>query len=254
MVKTFGLTKIFDHKEAVHDLNLTVDAGEIFGFLGPNGAGKTTTVKMLTGLILPSTGTATIENFDIIKDPIEVKKRFGYVPESGALFESLTGWEYLQLIADLHHLDRNVARKRIEEFLNLFGLWDDRSGRLGSYSKGMKQKIVIAAALVHNPSVLFLDEPLNGLDANSALVFKELLKKLAQQQKIIFFTSHILEVVEKICTRISIINNGIIISEGTAVQIAQSVGEESLEGAFSKLTGVRDAKESAQDFLEALGS
>ncbi len=254
MIRTFGLAKRYDEKEAVRDLNLAVEAGEIFGFLGPNGAGKSTTVKMLTGMILPTAGTATIEGFDILKDPLEAKKRFGYVPESGALFESLTGWEYLQLIADLHHLDRDVARKRIEEFLTLFGLWDDRTGRLSSYSKGMKQKVVIAAALVHNPSVLFLDEPLNGLDANSALVFKELLKKLAQQHKTVFFTSHILDVVERICTRIAVINNGVIIASGTASEIARSTGQSTLEEAFAKLTGVRDAKESAQDFLEALGS
>ena len=183
-----------------------------------------------------------------------MKKRIGYVPESGALFESLTGWEYLQLIADLHHLNRQIAGKRLEEFLHLFGLWDERGSRLQQYSKGMKQKILISAALIHNPPVLFLDEPLNGLDANAALVFKELLKKFSGQGKTIFFTSHVLEVVERICTRIAIIDNGKIIAEGTAGQIAESTGQRTLEESFAKLTGVRDARDSAQDFLEALGS
>ncbi|MFH0991009.1 MAG: ABC transporter ATP-binding protein [bacterium] len=254
MIETLRLSKNYDGKVAVRDLSMTVGEGEIFGFLGPNGAGKTTTVKMLTGMIFPTGGSAKVAGFDIVKDPLEVKRRFGYVPESGALFEALTGWEYLRLIADLHHLERQMAEKRIEEFLTLFGLWDDRSARIQSYSKGMKQKILISAALIHNPLVLFLDEPLNGLDANAALVFKELLKKLSQQQKTIFFTSHILDVVEKICTRIAIINQGSIIIEGTAASIAQSTGQTTLEESFSKLTGVRDARESAQDFMEALGS
>jgi ABC-2 type transport system ATP-binding protein len=254
MIETMHLSKKFDTKEAVRDLNLVVREGEIFGFLGPNGAGKSTTVKMLTGMIFPTGGSARVAGYDILEHPIEVKKRIGYVPESGALFESLSGWEYLQLIADLHHLDREVAGKRLDEFLQLFGLWDDRGARLQQYSKGMKQKILISAALIPNPPVLFLDEPMNGLDANAALVFKELLKKFAEQGKTIFFTSHVLEVVEKICTRIAIIDRGSIIAEGTAQQIASSTGQHSLEEAFAKLTGVRDARESAQDFLEALGS
>jgi ABC-2 type transport system ATP-binding protein len=254
MIETQQLTKHYDTKVAVVNLNLKVSGGEIFGFLGPNGAGKSTTVKILTGMIFPSSGNAQVAGFDILKEPLEVKKRIGYVPESGALFESLTGWEYLQLIADLHHLDRQIAGKRIEEFLHLFGLWDDCHARLQQYSKGMKQKILISAALISNPPVLFLDEPLNGLDANAALVFKELLKKLSMQGKTIFFTSHVLEVVERICTRIAIIDHGGIIAEGTAQQIADSTGTQTLEESFAKLTGVRDARESAQDFLEALGS
>jgi len=254
MIETHHLSKHYDAKVAVRDLSLVVREGEIFGFLGPNGAGKSTTVKMLTGMIFPTSGSALVAGFDILKEPVEVKKRIGYVPESGALFESLTGWEYLQLIADLHHLDRRVAGKRLEEFLHLFGLWDERGSRLQQYSKGMKQKILISAALISNPPVLFLDEPLNGLDANAALVFKELLKKFSDQGKTIFFTSHVLEVVERICTRIAIIDNGLIIAQGTAGQIAESTGQRTLEESFAKLTGVRDARDSAQDFLEALGS
>ena len=254
MIETHHLSKHYDAKVAVRDLTLVVREGEIFGFLGPNGAGKSTTVKMLTGMIFPTAGSALVAGFDIRKEPVEVKKRIGYVPESGALFESLTGWEYLQLIADLHHLDRHIAGKRLEEFLHLFGLWDERGSRLQQYSKGMKQKILIAAALIPNPPVLFLDEPLNGLDANAALVFKELLKKFSGQGKTIFFTSHVLEVVERICTRIAIIDNGVIIAQGTAGEIAESTGQRTLEESFAKLTGVRDARDSAQDFLEALGS
>lgn len=254
MIETHHLQKMYDSKTAVRDLNIAVREGEIFGFLGPNGAGKSTTVKMLTGMIFPTTGSARVAGFDILENPIEVKKRIGYVPESGALFESLTGWEYLQLIADLHHLDRQIAGKRIEEFLHLFDLWDERNARLQQYSKGMKQRILISSALIANPPVLFLDEALNGLDANAALVFKELMKKFSEQGKTIFFTSHVLEVVERICTRIAIIDHGIIIAEGSAKDIAIATGQNTLEEAFAKLTGVRDAKDSAQDFLEALSS
>jgi ABC-2 type transport system ATP-binding protein len=253
MIKTFDLTKNFGTKTAVASLNFEVHPGEIVGFLGPNGAGKTTTVKMLTGMILPTRGTATVAGFDIVRQPVEVKRRIGFVPESGALFETLSGWEYLQFIADLHHLDRAVSEKRAYEFLDLFGILPEKDQRLQEYSKGMKQKVLIAAALIHDPEVIFLDEPLNGLDANAALVFKEVMKRLSSQGKTVLFCSHILDVVEKICPRIIIISEGRIISEGSAESIAAATGEKNLEEAFCKLTGVRDARESAEDFLQALG-
>ena len=253
MIKTFDLTKNFGTKTAVAGLNFEVHPGEIVGFLGPNGAGKTTTVKMLTGMILPTRGTATVAGFDIVRQPVEVKRRIGFVPESGALFETLSGWEYLQFIADLHHLDRAVSEKRADEFLDLFGILPEKDQRLQEYSKGMKQKVLIAAALIHDPEVIFLDEPLNGLDANAALVFKEVMKRLSSQGKTVLFCSHILYVVEKICQMIIIISEGRIISEGSAESIAAATGEKNLEEAFCRLTGVRDARESAEDFLQALG-
>jgi ABC-2 type transport system ATP-binding protein len=253
MIEIRDLVKQFDDKTAVDHLTISVAQGEIFGCLGPNGAGKSTTVKMLTGMIFPTSGSASVAGFDIAAAPIEVKKRIGYVPESGALFENLTGREYLHFVADLHAMPEDVAQKRIDEFLMLFGLQNDQHGRIQQYSKGMKQKILIASALIHNPEVLFLDEPMNGLDANASLVFKELLKKLSAQGKTIFFTSHILDVVEKICTRIAIINGGKILVDGTAADIVKATGEKSLEEAFARLTGVRDAKESAQEFMEAMG-
>ena len=253
MITATGLTKSYSEKDAVRGLSFTVGKGEIVGFIGPNGAGKSTTVKMLTGMILPTSGTGTVAGFDIITQPIEAKKRLGYVPESGALFETLTGGEYLQFIADLHHLDRDVAGRRADEFLDLFGILTEKDRRLQEYSKGMKQKVLIAAALIHQPEVLFLDEPLNGLDANAALVFKEIIKRLAAQGIAILFCSHILDVVEKLCPRIIILNEGTIIAEGTPEGIADRTGEKTLEEAFCRLTGVRDARESAREFLEALG-
>jgi ABC-2 type transport system ATP-binding protein len=253
MITAEGLTKKFPGKDAVRDLTFTVEKGEIVGFLGPNGAGKSTTVKMLTGMILPTSGRAEVAGFDIMKQPIEAKKRLGYVPESGALFETLTGAEYLRFIADLHHLNRDIADRRADEFFDLFGILPQKDQRLQEYSKGMKQKVLISAALIHQPEVLFLDEALNGLDVNAALVFKEIIKRLSAQGITMLFCSHILDVVEKLCPRIIILNEGRIIAEGTPEKIARQAGEKNLEEAFCRLTGVRDARESAREFLEALG-
>jgi len=253
MIRAEGLTKRFPGKDAVRGLSFSAEKGEIVGFLGPNGAGKSTTVKILTGMIQPSAGSATVAGFDIVREPVEVKKRIGYVPESGALFETLTGGEYLRFVADLHHMERRVAERRAEEFLDLFGILAERDQRLQEYSKGMKQKVLISAALIHDPEVLFLDEPISGLDVNAVLVFKEILKRLSAEGRTMLFCSHILDVVEKICPRIIIINEGSIIAEGTPAQIAARTGEKSLEEAFCRLTGVRDARDSAQEFLEALG-
>ncbi len=252
MIDTRELTRHFGDTVAVDRLTISVAPGEILGFLGPNGAGKSTTVKMLTGMIRPTSGTATIAGFDVVTEAIEVKRRIGYVPESGAMYESLTAAEYLDLIACLYHLDPGTAAARIAEVLEMFGLDEVRHQRLSQFSKGMKQKVLIASALIPNPEVLFLDEPLNGLDANAALLVKHLLRKLADQGKTIFFCSHILEVVERICTRIIVINAGRQIADGTAADIRQATGAQTLEEAFSRLTGVTDVGVLAGDFLAAL--
>lgn len=252
MIRFQDLSKRFGEKVAVDQISLEVKPGEILGFLGPNGAGKTTTVKMLIGMLIPTTGSARVAGFDVLKEPVEVKKRIGYVPESGAMFESLTAWEYLELITDLHHMDRQLAHRRIEEFMTLFALKDEKDNHLKGFSKGMKQKVLLSAAFLHNPEVLFLDEPLNGLDATTASIIKELLKKMAAQGKTIMFCSHILEVVERICTRIAIIHSGRIVAEGTPTEILHRTEEPTLEQAFSKLTGNSDVAESAKEILQAL--
>jgi len=252
MVVTENLSKEYGHKQALLELSMRVAPGEILGFLGPNGAGKSTTVKILTGLIQPSSGHAAVAGFDVVAQAIEAKKRLGYVPETGALYESLTPDEYLELIGCLYHLDPKAAAARRDELLELFGLSAASGQRMSEFSKGMKQKVAIAAALIHKPDVLFLDEPLDGLDANAAMVVKELLKRLAAQGKTILFCSHILEVVERICTRIVIIDKGRKIAEGTPAAIAAEVSATTLEEAFSRLTGVKDAGRVAGDFLAAL--
>ncbi|HED03517.1 MAG TPA: ABC transporter ATP-binding protein [Candidatus Fraserbacteria bacterium] len=252
MIQIEHLTKSFDGKVAVNDLSLQVTRGEILGFLGPNGAGKTTTVKILTGMLQPDGGAARVAGFDVLHQPLEVKKRIGVVPESGALYTSLSGAEYLELIAALHHLPRDLAERRAHELLQLFGIAAARDQRMSGYSKGMKQKVLLTAALLPNPEVLFLDEPLNGLDANAARVVKALLRKLADQGKTIFFCSHILEVVERICTRIVIIHQGRQVIEGTTSSIIARTGVQTLEEVFGQLTGVQDIGETTAEFLAAL--
>lgn len=252
MIQTEHLSRSYGDKEAVIDLNLKVEPGEILGFLGPNGAGKSTTVKILTGLIRPSSGRAMVAGFDVVEEPLEVKKRIGYVPETAAVYQALTAAEYLELVASLHHMDPKKAHARRNELLELFGLADAQHQRMTEYSKGMRQKVVMIAALLHRPEVLFLDEPFDGLDANAAAVSKELLKRLADQGRTILFCSHILEVVERVCSRIVVINEGRQIAEGTAKGIQSSVSASTLEEAFSKLTGVRDVGEVASDLLAAL--
>jgi ABC-2 type transport system ATP-binding protein len=253
MIQTVDLGRSYGGKIALRDLTLTVEPGEILGFLGPNGAGKSTTVKILAGMLRPSSGRATVAGFDVERDPIEVKKRIGYVPEAAALYESLTAREYLQLVSSLHHQPVEEARKRVMELLERFDLAAAMDLRLGEFSKGMKQKVLIAAALLHRPDVIFLDEPLTGLDANAALVVKELIRSLAGQGRTIFFCSHVLEVVERVCGRIVIIDKGQVVADGTPAAIAVRTGTDSLEAAFIALTGQRDAADVTQDLLRALG-
>ena len=248
-----NLRKSYDAKVAVADLTMRVEPGEILGFLGPNGAGKSTTVKILTGLLTPDAGTAEVAGFDVVKHPLEVKKRLGYVPEAPVVYDTLTAEEYLELVGCLYHLDRGMLDARRNELLQLFDLDAARHQRLKEFSKGMRQKVVIAAAMIHRPEVLILDEPLDGLDANTALVIKELLRKLAAQGRTIMFSSHILEVVERICTRIVIINQGRFITQGTSAEICAQAGARSLDEAFGRLTGVRDVTKATDDFLAALG-
>jgi ABC-2 type transport system ATP-binding protein len=253
MIETDRLWREYGGRIALHELTLRVGPGEILGFLGPNGAGKTTTVKMLSGLIKPSGGRARVAGFDVVEQPLEVKRRIGYVPETGAVYESLTAREYLELVAALHHQPPGTALTRVDELLQRFGLASARNQRLSDFSKGMRQKVLIISALMHQPDVLFLDEPLTGLDAGAAMVVKELIRALAAQGRTIFFCSHVLEVVERICTRIVVINGGRVVADGAPAQIAARAGASSLEDAFVALTGARNASDASKELLDALG-
>ncbi len=252
MISARDLVKDYAATRALAGVSFDVRPGEILGFLGPNGAGKSTTVKILTGMIPPTSGSATVAGFDVATQPIEVKRRIGFVPESGVLYESLTPDEYLELVGCLHHLDARTRRARADELLDLFGLGDVRSHRMFEFSKGMRQKVVISAALLHRPEVLFLDEPLDGLDANTAMLVKELLKRLAAQGRAVLFCSHILDVVERVCTRIVVIDKGRKIAEGTAAELIARSGTATLELAFNRLTGGAEAGAVTADFLAAL--
>lgn len=252
MISTENLSRSYGSKAALIGLNLTVEPGEILGFLGPNGAGKSTTVKILTGMIRPDAGRALVAGFDVVEHPMEVKKRVGYVPETAALYDGLTGGEYLELIACLYHIDSKTAAARRSELLELFGLLGNENDRMSEYSKGMRQKVAIIAAMMHRPEVLIMDEPLDGLDANTAMIVKELLKQMAAQGKTVLFCSHILDVVDRMCSKIVIINRGRLVASGTSEDLKHETGEASLEAAFGKLTGGQDVGRVAADFLSAL--
>ena len=250
MIVLERLTKIYDAVTAVDHIDLVIPSGQLVGYLGPNGAGKSTTVKMLTGMIAPTSGRAEIYGLDVRQQSTEVKRLIGYVPESGAVYETLTGREYLEMVGRLYGLDDALIRDRIAKFADFFELARDTVDRkaLATYSKGMRQKVVISAALIHNPRVIFFDEPLNGLDASTQLMFKTLIKNLAAEGKTILYCSHILDVVERTCDRIVIIDHGRVVADGTLAELRAASGEGSLERIFNKLTAHTDLEERAEEF------
>lgn len=252
MIVLHNLTKHFGSQVAVDNLSFEVPAGQILGFLGPNGAGKSTTLKMLTGMLQPSSGSATVCGLDLQQDPLEVKRRVGFVPESGAVFESLTGLEYLIMIAALYGIPETAARSRIEQFITFFDLsFPTLTDKLlGAYSKGMRRKVVITAALLHNPPVVFFDEPLDGLDANAAVGFKALIQTLAREGKTIVYSSHILDVVERVCDRVIIIDKGKLKLDGRPDQLVAEHKSGTLEKLFTQLTGGGELERRAEDFAK----
>ena len=252
MIELDALTRRFGDLLAVDSVTLSIPSGQICGYLGPNGAGKTTTVKMLTGLIPPTAGMARVAGYDVAAEPLEVKRRIGVVPESGALYQSLTPQEYLDFVGRLHHLSTETIQRRIAEFLDFFQLTDQRHDRMTTFSKGMRQKVVIIAALLHDPDVLFLDEPLNGLDANAALLLKRLLQNLAKQGKTVFYCSHILDVVENLCERVVILSQGRIVADGSVDELKAMTQRPSLEAVFSELTQTGDLGALADAFSRRL--
>jgi ABC-2 type transport system ATP-binding protein len=258
MIELKNLTRRFGNVVAVDRVTFSIPEGQICGYLGPNGAGKTTTVKMLTGMIHPSSGTATVAGFDILKESLDMKQRIGYVPESGGIYQSLTPFEFLQFVGRLYGMDDRDIEKRITEFSEFFQIREYIHQRMVGLSKGMKQKVLIEAALIQNPQVIFLDEPLNGLDANAALLLKKLIRNLADEGKTIFYCSHILDVVENLCDRVLIIDQGRIVADGSVAQLKEMTQRSSLEAVFSELTHVQDLGELAKAFsksvLEGRGS
>lgn len=254
MIRTRQLVKRYGTRTAVDGIDLDIPAGQLVGLLGPNGAGKSTTIKMLTGMLTPTSGTAEVAGFDMTTQSLEAKRVLGYVPETGAVFESLTAREYLGLVAALHSIPASEVDARIERFLSFFDLAasDVRSKQLASFSKGMKQKVVITAALLHNPKIVFLDEPLDGLDANAALQFKSLIQSLAREGKTIVYCSHILDVVERMAERVVVVHQGRILEDGTVPQILERTSTPTLEQAFNKLTSTQNQLQRAEEMARAM--
>lgn len=230
------LTRRFGDFVAVNQLNLDVRRGSFFGFLGPNGAGKSTTIKMLTGLLAPTEGNIKLLGHDLISDPISVKRLIGVVPEDLNLFDRLTGAEYLTFVGRMHELERHVVAERTAELLHVMELEDKPKSLLVEYSHGMRKKISLAAALLHNPQMLFLDEPFEGVDAVAARTIKNLLERMRERGVTIFLTSHILEIVERLCTDIAIINHGRIVATGRMDELRNQAGTN-LEDYFVNLVG-----------------
>lgn len=230
--------------KAVDDLNLEVFEGETFGLLGPNGAGKTSTIRLLNGIIKPTKGSAKVLDFDIIKDEQKVKRVTGLLAESPGLYEKLSAYEFLEFMGSLYDVPKHILLKRIDDLLRLFNLFDRRDFLLEGFSRGMKQKVLIAAAMIHDPPILFFDEPTSTLDPRAALMVKDLIKTLSESaNKTIFISSHILPIVEELCDRIGIIHQGKLVAVGTVKEILSQAQKNTLEEAFIALTGGIEEKE-----------
>ncbi|HKD04450.1 MAG TPA: ABC transporter ATP-binding protein [Bryobacteraceae bacterium] len=234
-IAVHDLRKVYDGRAAVDGLSLTVPRGSFFGFLGPNGAGKSTTIRMLTGLIPPTSGTVELLGLRMPDDELAIKRRIGLVPDESLLFDRLTGFEFLEFVARMYSLDRDMARRRAEELLDLFELSNERRKIIAEYSKGMRKRIAMAASLIHKPELFLMDEPFEGVDAVGARLMKEILLDLVHHGATIFLTSHVLEVVERLCDRAAIINAGRIVAEGSMDELR--TGSQTLEDVFVKTVG-----------------
>jgi ABC-2 type transport system ATP-binding protein len=242
----------YDRGEVLHGISFAVHRGHVTGLLGPNGAGKSTTLKILTGILQIRSGRVAIEGFELPERSLEVKKCVGYVPESAELYETLSALEFLELCGRLHQIEEPTLQHRIEVLLESFGLSGQRRNRLGSYSKGMRQKVLLSSALLHDPAVLILDEPLTGLDVESAMMTKDLLASLAGRGKTILYSSHILDVVERFCDRVLIIDHGAIVADGSPDDLKARTHESSLEGVFRDLTHATSAEPRVRQIIDSL--
>lgn len=247
-----NLEKNYGMKNVLNGINLTVYRGQIIGYIGPNGAGKSTTIKILLGLEGDYSGKIEIFGEEITEKSIDYKRKIGYIPEIAELYDNLTAMEYLTFVGELYGMDLQAANEKAQRLMKVFGLGGVYHSRIASYSKGMRQKVLIISSLLHNPDLLFLDEPLSGLDANSVMVFKEILAILAAQGKTIFYSSHIMDVVEKISNRIILINDGKIVADGSFNDLKEQNKEGTLEQIFNQLTGFNEYKGLAEEFVSVV--
>jgi ABC-2 type transport system ATP-binding protein len=253
MLEAVHLTKRYASIPAVQDLSFSLRPGQVLGCLGPNGSGKSTTVKMLTGLLAPSRGLVQFNGRSIQDDVTGYRNQLGYVPEEAHLYPFLTGWEYLELVGTLRGMPRAELESKIDSLLQLFSLHPSRHLGMGQYSKGMRQRILLIAAIMHNPDIFIFDEPLSGLDVTSALIFKNMVHVLGQQGKLVFYCSHVLEVVEKICTDVLILRKGLVIAQDSVANIGKILGQ-SLENTFLHLVDDVNTMTVAQDIVQVMQS
>jgi len=254
MFEVRSLTKRYRRIPAVENVSFSIRPGEVLGYMGPNGSGKSTTVRMITGLIEPTSGEILYRGRDVRDDWPSFQRRIGYVPEEPHLYPQLTGREYLQLVGRLRGLPRPVLEARMDEMLHLFSLWEDRHSPLSSYSKGMRQKILLSAALLHNPEFLILDEPFSGLDVNTALMLRALVKALAEEGRMILYSSHELDVVEKVCSSVIILRKGRIVAWDAVERLRDLMNQPSLEGVFAQLTEPEDPGRVVGGILAAMAA
>lgn len=237
MIQINNLTKTYGDFKAVDNISLTVPSGKIVGFLGPNGAGKTTSIKMITGVLSADSGDITVNGINIVTDPIEAKKQIGYIPDNNDVFLRLKGIEYINFIADIYNVDSDVRKERIKHYSELFEMENNLNDKIMSYSHGMRQKIASIAVLVTDPQVWILDEPMTGLDPNSFAKLKKIMRERADNGKTVFFSTHVLDVAEKICDEVAIIKGGKLRFYGTLAELRENLGNDgSLEELFLELT------------------
>lgn len=246
LVKSYGANRVLD------GLDFEVEAGTVFGFIGANGAGKTTTVKVLAGMQSVFEGEVLVAGIDVSEDPRAVKERIGYVAENAVVYDGLTAWEYVALIGRLRRMDEKLIERRGGELLEILDLSARMHNRLSTFSKGMRQKVMLTCALLHNPEILFLDEPLSGLDVETTIFVKELIAALSREGRTIFYCSHMMDVVERVCDRIVILSEGKFVADGSFAELAARSDEASLEGLFSAVTGARSADGRVNDLLSVL--
>jgi ABC-2 type transport system ATP-binding protein len=249
-----GLRQSFGARMVLDGIDLAVERGTILGYIGPNGAGKSTTVKILCGLTPTFEGEVRVLGLDPRADPLAVKRRIGYVPENAALYELLTVGEFLLLVGRLHALDDDLVKRRASAFLETFELSDRLGARIQTLSKGMRQKVLITSALLHDPELIVLDEPLSGLDVNATILVKELIRALASAGKTVFYCSHVMDVVERVCDRIAILDGGKLVAQGSFEDLQSARGGGSLEQIFARLTSAGGQAERAARLIRALGA
>jgi ABC-2 type transport system ATP-binding protein len=254
MLEVQELTKTYRGISVVERVSFSVSPGTIVGYLGPNGAGKSTTIRMLIGLVEPSAGSIRFRGRDIRDDLTGYQHRVGYVPEEPHLYLHLSGREYLQLAGRLRGIERGILEPRMDELLRALGLWEDRRSPLATYSKGMRQKILLAAALLHNPDLLILDEPFSGLDVTSVMTLRSLLLQLGKCGKMVLYSSHVLEAVERVADTVVILHHGRVVANGSVGQLRDMLSASSLEGVFSQVTHAEDGDAVAQRILAAIAT